>query len=94
MTEQSVQPVHQRPARRKRSRLSERDCMKALREFALRVDRMLETSAGLPGQQFAPDDRVTVMFQVVGKFGVAADLMEAMRVLAGYKLPRRSNARK
>lgn len=81
-------PHHEVPKRRKRSHLSERDCLRELRDFAMRVDRMVETSGPFLELPFAPHGQIAVKFLVDGGFGTAEGLFEAIRVLAGYKLPR------
>ena len=74
--------------RRKRSHMTEADCLEAMRLFSKRVNRMLTGSHGIePGYTPAPDGEVTVGFSVSGSFGVADDLFEAVRVLGGHKLP-------
>jgi hypothetical protein len=74
--------------RRKRSHMSRRDCLLALERFAKLVERQAESSGGGPFGDFAPEGRVTVTFLVRGSFGVAAEMFESIRVLAGHKLPR------
>ena len=71
--------------RRKRSYMTEKDCFNAMRIFAKRVDRMLTGSHGIGPSTFAPDGEVSVCFSVRGGFGVADDVFEAVRVLAGHK---------
>ena len=73
--------------RRKRSHMTESDCLEALRAFSARVNRMLTGSHGVDPGTFAPDGEVTVAFSVRGGFGVADDLFEAISVLSGHKLP-------
>jgi hypothetical protein len=74
--------------RRKRSHLSWNDCLPVLEKFAGRVHRMEESSdvdrwgGGLPAEP-----ALNVIFLVKGGFGVATDLYEAIRVLAGHRLP-------
>jgi hypothetical protein len=84
-----MKPIHPLPSRRKRSHLSRNDCLLALEHFAKRVARNAESSGGSPFDEFAPPGHLTVVFLVKGSFGVADDVFEAIRVLAGYKLPRR-----
>jgi hypothetical protein len=76
--------------RRKRSHMTEADCLESLRCFSGRVERMLTGSHGIEPHTFAPDGQVTVAFSVCGSFGVADDLFEAVRVLGGHKLPAKS----
>jgi hypothetical protein len=85
----SLNTVHQKPARRKRSSMSRKDCLMALEYFAKRVARFAESSGGQPFDEFAPPGHLSVVFLVQGSFGVSDDLFEAIRVLAGYKLPRK-----
>ena len=73
--------------RRKRSHMTEADCMEALRDFSKRVDRMLTGSHGIEPNTSAPEGQVSVCFSVKGGFGVGDDLFEAVRILAGHKLP-------
>ena len=82
--------------RRKRSELSRADCLIALESFAKAVQRMGETSDGSMfgrmnqhGISVLPSGQISVLFAVNGSFGVADDLFEAIRVLAGHKLPRK-----
>jgi len=77
--------------RRPRSRMRRADCIKALAAFAPKVKRFMESSgaAGFahgPGTdgQFCERGHINVMFLVRGGFGVAGDIMEAIRVLAGH----------
>lgn len=78
--------------RRKRSDMTEADCLEALREFAPRVNRFMETSNPEPFERDAPAGTIVVTFQVRGSFGVADPIFEAIRVLAGHKLPAKENA--
>ena len=74
--------------RRKRSHLTEKDCHKAVADFARRIDRMADTSAGMDGHRsFAPGGFITAQMSVKGNFGSNEDFWEAMRVLGGHKLP-------
>lgn len=73
--------------RRKRSHMTEADCLEAFREFSKRVQRMAEGSFGLYDGEFAPADQLGVRFLVSGNFGVGSPLFEAIRVLGGHKLP-------
>lgn len=82
--------------RRKRSELSIDDCLSALEAFAKRVKRFGETSDGSMfgtcnehGISVLPQGHINVVFAVEGSFGVGDDLFEAIRVLAGHKLPRK-----
>lgn len=89
--------------RRERSDLKRSDCIKALAEFAPRVQRFMESSdaagfahgPGTLGTSCAPEN-INIMFLVRGNFGVAENLFEAIRVLAGHRIaaddkrPRRS----
>lgn len=72
--------------RRRRSHLSREDCLVVFERFAKTVQRQAESSGG---QVFgnAPSGQIDVVFRVLGSFGVADDMFEAIRVLAGYKLP-------
>lgn len=79
----------QRPDRRKRSRLSRRDCLAVFESFARTVLRQAESSGALAFSD-APQGQIDVVFRVVGRFGAADDMFEAVRVLAGYKLPKKS----
>ena len=75
-------------SRRKRSHLTEADCLQALAAFAARVKRQKESSESFfHGGECLSQDEITVTFLVAGEFGVAHDLFEAVRVLAGHKLP-------
>ena len=73
--------------RRKRSHMTEADCLAALASFAPKVERMLTGTHGVEPSTFAPEGEVTVAFSVKGSFGVADDLFEAISVLGGHKLP-------
>jgi len=75
--------------RRKRSEMSHDDCLQAMTEFAKRIQRMGESSGGGMFGEFAPDGQLGVHFLVNGSFGVSSELFEAVRVLAGHKLPRK-----
>lgn len=75
--------------RRERSDMSRSDCLLAFERFAKRVKRQAESSGGGPFGDFAPQGHLTVTFLVPGSFGVADDMFEAIRVLAGHKLPSR-----
>lgn len=92
--EGNLMSVHVRPARRKRSTLSERDCLKALKEFALRVERMRETSdaTAFESEFGSSGGTIVVQFLAHGRFGSTENLFEAIRVLAGYRLPRKGVA--
>jgi hypothetical protein len=84
---------YQLPRRRKRSHLSRQDCLVVLESFARKVYRFGESSSASMFQEGRddpnlPPDQINVQFAVFGSYGVAADLFEAVRVLAGYKLPR------
>lgn len=85
-------------ARRKRSEMSRDDCLLALERFAKFVKRQAETSDGgmfgvrnEHGISVLPRDQIVVTFAVEGSFGVAEELFEAIRVLAGHKLPRKES---
>ncbi len=83
------------PVRRKRSELSTADCLTVFRDFSRRMVRFGETSDpsmyahpthdGLPAMG---PGHINVQVLVRGSFGSNDDFFEAMRVLAGYKLPR------
>ena len=73
--------------RRKRSHMSRADCLLAFERFAKIVKREAEVSGG-PTFGDLPPGQIDVVFRVVGSFGVADDMWEAIRVLAGHKLPR------
>ncbi len=76
--------------RRKRSHLTEQDCLACFASFAPKVDRMVAGSHGINPDTFSPVGKVSVCFEVRGGFGVADVLFEAIRVLAGHKLPAHS----
>lgn len=79
--------------RRKRSDMTEADCLEAMREFSGRVNRFMETSSPRPFEfECAPDGTIVVAFQVRGGFGVADPIFEAIRVLGGHKLPAKEKA--
>ena len=78
---------NRRVRRRKRSHMTERDCLEALANFSKRVDRMLTGSHGIEPNTYAPEGKVSVCFEVRGGFGIGDDLFEAIRVLGGHKLP-------
>ena len=85
--------------RRKRSELSRADCLLVLEHFSKGVVRFAETSDPgpftYPNSSGAPamgSGYISVNFMVKGSFGCADDLFEAMRVLHGWKLPRREDA--
>lgn len=63
------------------------NCLKALEAFSKRVYRFAETSE-VPTFGETPKGNVCVVLSVEGRFGVADDLFEAIRVLGGFKLPR------
>ena len=58
--------------------------------FAKIVQREAESSGEGPFGDL-PSGQINVTFRVHGTFGVADDMFEAIRVLAGYRLPRRSD---
>jgi hypothetical protein len=72
--------------RRKRSHMSRNDCLLAFESFAKLVQRQAESSGGLTFGE-CPDGQIDVKFRVLGSFGVAEAVFEAVRVLAGHKLP-------
>ena len=79
--------------RRKRSYMTEEDCIEAVREFAKRIDHMLESSEGIDGSgSYAPVDRITAKISVKGGFNSNARFFEAMRVLGEHKLPAKEPA--
>lgn len=73
--------------------MSEQDCLEALRRFAPKIIRWGETSAvGMFSGGEHPDvpiGEINVQLLCKGSFGTADELFEAMRVLAGHRLPRR-----
>lgn len=74
--------------RRKRSEMNEAECVSAVKEFAKRIDRMVDSSAGVDGHSsFAPDGHITALISVKGNFGSNDDFWEAMRVFGEHKLP-------
>lgn len=84
--------------RRERSELSEEDCMAVFRWIAPKIYRFCETSD--PSSFTHPNSSgmramthgsgyVNVQLMVEGSFGTADDFFEAIRVLAGFKLPRK-----
>ena len=74
-------------SRRKRSSMKRADCVKALAKFAPLVERFLETSdASAFCSEICPSDKINVQFLVRGSFGVANDVFEAIRILAGHKI--------
>ena len=81
--------------RRKRSEMSISEAHKAFGQFAAKVERFKETNDGCGwgvfqnGMWFAPRGQIVVAFLVNGGFGVGDDVFEAVRVLAGHKLPRK-----
>jgi hypothetical protein len=83
--------------RRKRSDLNREDCLDVFENFAKNVVRLKETSGGIgfanetgaATSPFAPRGHITVAFQVKGSFGTIDPITEAIRVLAGHKLPRK-----
>jgi hypothetical protein len=79
--------------RRKRSHMSREDCLVAFEKFALRVQRQSESSGGTVLGGEAPFGQLDVTFRVLGQFGVAEEMFEAVRVLAGHKLPRVASTR-
>jgi len=72
--------------RRKRSTMTEADCLEALRAFSGKVRRHAETSASAFHEEL-PRERLTVAFEIEGNFGDGDDLFEAIRVMSGRKLP-------
>lgn len=74
--------------RRRRSHMNRADCLRAFERFAKLVKREAESSGGGPFGDLTPAGHLTVTFLVRGSFGVGDDMFEAIRVLAGYKLPR------
>ncbi len=79
-------------SRRKRSEMKRRDCIKALDAFAVRVERMIESSDGchFSGPNVVNNTCqpgfITVSFLVRGSFGAGDDLHEAIRILSGHKI--------
>jgi hypothetical protein len=73
--------------RRKRSHMTEDDCLAAFKSLSKRVDRMLTGSHGIEPHTFAKTGEVSVCLSVKGGFGVADEFFEAVRVFAGHKLP-------
>lgn len=78
-------PLNTAKVRRKRSRLSREDCLLVFERFAKIVQREAESSGGAVFGM-AASGQIDVVFRVQGSFGVADDMFEAIRVLAGYKL--------
>ena len=88
----------EKPKRRERSELSRADCLLVLEHFSKSVVRFAETSDPGPFANPRSDDapamergggHINVSFMVKGSFGCASDLFEAIRVLHGWKLPRK-----
>jgi hypothetical protein len=83
------------PRRRKRSHMSLDECNLAFADLAKRMRRMGESSSvGMfyttsNPNECAPEGCLTLMVQAKGTFGSNERVFEAMRVLAGYKLPRK-----
>jgi hypothetical protein len=73
--------------RRSRSHMRRDECIKALEAFASKVKRFLESSdkSSFSGKLCEPGE-ISVQFLVRGGFGVAEDLFEAIRVLAGHRI--------
>lgn len=87
-------------ARRKRSELSRQDCLGAVERFAQHVCRFGTTSDASmfsvhnsSGDAPMTRDQINVQILVQGSFGVADEFFEALRVLAGFKLPRKTKCR-
>ena len=79
--------------RRKRSHLRRQDCLRVLAEFSKRVKRFGETSAASMfshGEINLPTGLINVQFCMTGTYGDADAIFEAIRVLAGHKLPARA----
>lgn len=81
-------------ARRKRSEMTEDQARDAACKFLAGVIRMGETSdpsifsgPNSEGKPAMGPNQINVQLMVAGSFGVASDFFEAIRVLAGYKLP-------
>lgn len=78
--------------RRKRSEFTREECIKLVGAFAKRVDRWCETSATEAMHSVTEPPALDVVIRVYSaKFGFADNFFEAMRVLAGYKLPCKGN---
>lgn len=77
--------------RRERSHLSREDCLAVFERFAKLVQRQAESSASIVFGEADPG-QLDVTFRVSGKFGVAGDLFEAIRVLAGHKIVRENDS--
>lgn len=76
--------------RRERAEINETDFPRILRDFGLRIERMKESSESFDsGDPPLQPGSITVTFQIKGGFGSANDLFNAMRVAAGYYLPRK-----
>ena len=75
-------------AKRERSHLSRGDCLLVFERFAKLVQRQAESSGCLVFGGAAPENQLDVNFRVLGSFGVADEMFEAIRVLAGHKLAR------
>lgn len=82
--------------RRERSELSREDCLLVLEFFAKQVVRFAETTDPGPfvhpsggGSPAMGRGHISVNFMIEGSFGSASDLFEAIRVLRGWKLPRK-----
>lgn len=73
--------------RRKRSHLTKQDCLGALEVWAGKVQRMMETSEGFLTSQNCEPGTIKAAFLLEGNFGTTDDMFEAIRVLAGHKLP-------
>jgi len=82
--------------KRRRSEFSKEDCFGAVEAFSKRVVRMASTSdAGMfrfesSGAPPMGEGHINVQIMINGEFGDQSDFFEALRVLSGAVLPRKS----
>lgn len=76
--------------RRKRSKMSRGQATYAVAQFASRLYRFAETSEDMKTLSPLPRGNINVVIQVEGSFGVSDDFFEALRVLGGWKIPRKT----
>ena len=78
--------------RRKRSEFTKKRAVAEVSTFAKRIERWCETSGS---GAMRPHDGLDVVIRVGGvpAFGFADNFFEALRVLGGHKLPRRTSDR-
>lgn len=74
--------------RRKRSEMTMDKAIKAVAEFAANIKRWKESSEDFDYNIPNPNlNEIVIKILIDGKFGVAEDFFEGMRVLGGMKLP-------